>query len=154
MRLVICAIFLAGCGYGFVRDDGGPVASLRLGTVEDLSAEGDLGLLATRTLRRQLVRRLGDGPTLVGELHTTEEHIAASDGAGLMYEVGVRLALRLVDARGAALWTSGPVTRHAVYLRGGSPHASREARRHALAQATQAAADEAAARLLNTPRAT
>ncbi len=156
MRLVaLIAIALAGCGYGFVRGDGGPVPTLRMGTVHDLSAEGDLGVLAVRTLQRHFVRRITrSGPTLTGELRTTDETVVAHDGSGAMYRVGVRLELTLVDDAGAPLWGSGPLTRHAVYVRGVTPFDSREARRHALTRATEAAADEAAARFLHTPSAT
>ena len=152
MRLALIAIGLLGCGYGFVRADGGPVAALRLGTVHDHSAQGDLGIVAARTLRRRLASHVGDaGPTLTGELRTLDETIVASDGLGAAYRVGVRLELRLLDATRTPLWTSGPATRHAVYVRGASPFEAREARRRALAQATEAAADEIAARFLHTP---
>lgn len=156
MRLAaLIAILLAGCGYGFVRSDGGPVATLQMGAVHDLSAEGDLGVLAARALQRRFVERVArSGPTLTGELRTLDETVVAHDGSGAMYRVGVRLELQLVDDGGAPLWSSGPTTRHEVYVRGRSPFDSREARRHALVRATEAAVDEAAARFLHTPSAT
>ncbi len=144
MRCVLLALLLTSCGYGWVRSDGAPV---RLGVVQDLSAEGDLGLVAGRVLRRALAGRLGEGPVVTGELRTTDETLAAFDGAPAMYRVGVRLELRVLGGGGVVLWESGPATRHEVYARGPSPFDSLEARRLALRRATEAAAEDCAARL-------
>ncbi len=155
VRVVLPTLLLLGCGYGLIRADGGPVDSIHLGVLHDLSAEGDLGLVATRAIRRTLGHRLSsEGPTLSGELWAMEDSVIASDGAGLMYRVGVRLEIQITSAAGRALWRNRSATRHDVYVRGPTPFDSREARRRALHRAVEAATEEVVAQFLATPRIT
>ncbi len=155
VRPLLLTLLLPACGYQLLGPDRGGVASLRLGEINDLGAEGDLGLQAGRLLREALAGRarprLGRGPLLVGEVRPlAQEPVSWSEGSASAWRTGVQLELRLQRAD-EVLWASGPLLRRAIYLKGSTPLESlgsrREARRRALRLAVEAALDH----LLATP---
>jgi hypothetical protein len=146
LAALLAAAAPAACGYGFVRPEG--VAAVRVGAIDDFSAEGDLGSVVRRRVRLA-VREPGDGaPVLDGTVRVLDDAPAAfQNGFAAMYEQPVEVELRLADADGRPLWTSGPRRRRAVFARGATPLETESARRAALSDAARAATDDALAAL-------
>ncbi len=154
-RTVLLAALLAatgpaGCGYGFVRGD--DAAAVRLGAIDDLSAEGDLGVVVRRRVRLAVRVAAGAAPVLTGTVRALDDTPAAfQSGFAAMYEQPVEVELRLADAAGRPLWTSGPHRRRALFARGSTPLETESARRAALSEAARAATDDALAALPHSP---
>ncbi|MBU0550801.1 hypothetical protein KKB55_06685 [Myxococcota bacterium] len=87
------ALLLTSCGYRPLNQAPPLAPALRLGRVVDLSAEGDLGLLAARALRAEL-------------------------GAAIRAEATPRLEgeARLVDLGATAYTPSGPLERRLILI--------------------------------------
>ena len=117
LRAPICTVWVllaglvaAGCGYRLVRAEDGP--TVRLGSIDDASAEGDLGLWARDHLRRRLLVRTDAPIELRGRIGPGDDRPVALATAGeRVGAVGVVVELTAVDARGTPLASSGPVAR-------------------------------------------
>jgi hypothetical protein len=145
-RLVLLATLApAACGYGLVRP--GAVAA-RPGVVDDLSTQGDLGVVVQRRLGLVLPRAVpDDAPRLDGTVRALDDRPIGFDASGFaaLYEQPVEVELRATDADGRVTWTSGPHRRRAVFARGATPLETETARRAALADAARLATDDALA---------
>lgn len=158
---LLAACTLWGCGYGFVRPDQGPVAQLRIGTVEDTSPEGDLGLVVADALRAGLANRdrpkLGaKGPALGGSVRIGAAQPQAYDGRGAglgaLMQGEVAVTLRLAGPDGATYWQGAPHREVARWARAATPIQGRDARQRALRAATRAATADALASFLSLPK--
>lgn len=146
----LLTLVLSACGYAAMTSaDDGATPAVRLGRVDDLSAEGDLGV----RVRRHLARSLPGGPdpshpappVLTGAVRTVDEGPAGFDRAGIasLYALAVELELRVVDPAGRVTWTTGPLRRRATFARGPSPIETAAARRAAVERALRRVADDA-----------
>ncbi|MEZ4465048.1 MAG: hypothetical protein R3F60_30270 [bacterium] len=141
IALASLASGLAGCGYGLVRPDA--VAVPTVGVIQDLSADGELGLVAAARLRQ---RGEGHPPApglLEGRVTVGPERTLGRDAAGLsaLYQADVALDLEVASA-GEARWRARTQA-SATWVRGSDPLATTTARQLALADATAAAVDAA-----------
>ena len=155
-QIVLLLLGASGCGYQLMRADaGGPVAELQLGTIDDLSNIGGLGIEVSRQIRQRLTGRvrprLSAGPTLSGRIRTLDEAPAGySAGHASSYRVRVELTLRL-QGDGETIWAAPPVHQTAHYLRGPTPLETQSARKQVLHQAARTAANTAIDYFLASP---
>lgn len=155
-QIVFLLLGTSGCGYQLMRaNTGGPVAELQLGTVDDLSNIGGLGIVVSRQIRQRLAGRsrprLSTGPTLSGRIRTLDEApVGYSAGYASSYRLKVELTLRLHE-NGEIIWVAPPIHQAAHYLRGPTPLETQSARQQVLHQAARTAANTAIDYFLASP---
>ncbi|MCB9549813.1 MAG: hypothetical protein H6706_28735 [Myxococcales bacterium] len=139
--LLLLALGLAGCGYGLVRPATTPVPAI--GAVQDLSADGELGLIAAARLRRLAAGHPAGPGALTGRLAVAPDQALGRDGAGrgALFQADVTLDLEAGDGPAATWRARARAT--ATWVRGSDPLATTAARQLALADATEAAVDAA-----------
>ncbi len=106
------ALMLAatGCGYRLVGAHDRP--TVRLGVIDDLTAEGDLGLWAREHLRQRVLVRADAPVELRGRVRPGDDRPSVHAVAGeRLRAVGVIVELTAVDAQGSPLAVSGPIAR-------------------------------------------
>lgn len=138
-------IVLAGCGYRWVGP--GDTPPLRLGTVDDLTPHGDLGLVARAHLRRRA--RIIDGAAfeLRGRVRPgADTPLAIGADGERVRSVGVVVELAVHDAAGRPVVLSGPVARSRPLLLSAEPAGAD--RRRQLDVALEEALDDALDRIL------
>lgn len=141
-----CAVCILGCGYRLVRPDDRP--ALRLGAIDDLTPQGDLGLAAADHLRRRLGSADGARIELRGVVRPGDDTPAVFTGAGEQARaVGVEVELSAFGADGRLVGASGPVRRSRPLFVGGDATAVASARRRVMQQALDEALDAALDRL-------
>ena len=160
--LALLWLSATACGYTWVRPVGrGPVGALRLGEFNDLTAEGDLGLILADVVRTSLAGRkrprvtTNAGPRLGGTVTLAAQRPAGFDRERISaaYEAVVRVHLVMKTESEVIIWRSGPIDRRALYFRGRTPLETLAARRNALLQAIRRAGEDALARLItSSPR--
>lgn len=127
---------LAGCGYSVVTAGEG----LRIGALTDLSAEGDLALVARTHLRRLAGQASEAAPQVSGRIRVLPERTAGFDEAGAtLYHAPVELALTIEQA-------NGEVAQHrimidAAFVRGTGPVETWAGRQAALRTAVERGVD-------------
>lgn len=157
---IAITLTLLGCGYGLVRPDQSPVDRLTVGTIEDTTAQGDLGLTVAQALHAGLAHRTRPvldpkGPELGGVVRLAHPQIQALNGAGAglsaISRVDVSVTLTLRGRAQAPLWTGPPSTRTARWPRAATPIQTRDQRRLAIHQAAREASGDALMHFLEHP---
>ena len=124
--LMVILSLSSGCGYGLVS----PGDGARIGSIEDLSVEGDLGLVARRALRGIAGQPGAGAAVLTGRVRTLDEQLLAVDGT--IGQTQSQVAIELVATRdGAQIWQAREVVA-AAWRRGTTLEDSLLARRAAL----------------------
>lgn len=138
--LMVILWLCAGCGYGLVDSGHGA----RVGDIEDLSAEGDLGVAARRALRTLAGAARADAAVVSGQVRTLADRPLAFDGT--IAQTQSQVLIELVATRdGVPIWQGRQVIA-APWRRGATLEDSLVARRAALHSAVRLGVDRLWAR--------
>lgn len=146
--VAFAALLIAGCGYRPVGPESLP--ALRVGAIDDLTPDGDLGLLAAERLRKRLAPGAQARYEVRGLVRPADDRPAAiAVAAGERARIAaVEVELWLAGADGLPVVRSGPVVRSAPALFGADLAATHAARRRATRRALDEAVDDALDRLV------
>lgn len=132
-----------------------------MGTIRDLSASGELGLIAADEAHQLIAARAqpalrAGAPCLAGQITLGPDRARGLDaqGLGAAYVTPLRLSVWIEGPAGLPCWRAAPVEQPAHWLRGARPEESEALRQLGLQRAAREATQRALEQLWSSPPGT